>query len=200
LIDTQSGSRRTTLTDAAGRFEFSNLPASQYELAAELTAFSPVSIAIPLAPATGVHHTLMLPLGTVKEELTVTCSGGPVTLAASLARLWRSIGNGILPALAAQERIRVGGSVREPRKIKDVKPGCPAPPPIGVQKEIALTGTIGVDGSVVFLEDAEDFTADLRPFAEASLAAVREWRFTPTLLNGDPVEVGITVRVIFTRP
>jgi periplasmic protein TonB len=32
---------------------------------------------------------------------------------------------------------------------------------------------------------------------EAALRAVREWRFTPTLLNGEPVPVVMTVTVSF---
>ena len=36
-------------------------------------------------------------------------------------------------------------------------------------------------------------------FIESALDAVRQWRFTPTLLNGRPVQVNITVRVVFKR-
>jgi protein TonB len=35
-------------------------------------------------------------------------------------------------------------------------------------------------------------------FAIAAVDAVRQWRFTPTLLNGRPVEVVMTVSVTFT--
>lgn len=33
---------------------------------------------------------------------------------------------------------------------------------------------------------------------EAAIGAVRQWRFTPTLLNGEPVPVVMTVTVAFT--
>jgi protein TonB len=32
---------------------------------------------------------------------------------------------------------------------------------------------------------------------EAALHAVRQWQFTPTLLNGEPVPVVFTVTVVF---
>jgi protein TonB len=32
---------------------------------------------------------------------------------------------------------------------------------------------------------------------QAALDAVRQWRYQPTLLNGDPVEVDTTITVIF---
>jgi len=35
---------------------------------------------------------------------------------------------------------------------------------------------------------------------EAALAAVREWRFEPTMVNGEPVPVRMTVTVNFTLP
>jgi protein TonB len=41
----------------------------------------------------------------------------------------------------------------------------------------------------------------LRPepvFEQAAIAAVRQWRFSPTLLNGEPVPVVMTVTVGFT--
>ena len=38
-------------------------------------------------------------------------------------------------------------------------------------------------------------TAQVHPdFARAALDAVRQWRFQPTLLNGEPVEVVMTCR------
>jgi hypothetical protein len=196
LTDTQSGSQRTTLTDAAGRFEFSNLPASQYELVAELTAFSPVSIAIPLASATAVHHTLTLPIGKLQEHITVTCSAEPSTIVGGFQRVARSIVDGLFPVLDAQ--IRVGGSVRPPKKIRDWKPVCPSTP--AFDAEITLEGIIDVDG-VVRLSEGAGSTADSRAasYVEAAIAAVREWRFTPTLLNRQPVEVEIEVHVAFKR-
>jgi protein TonB len=33
---------------------------------------------------------------------------------------------------------------------------------------------------------------------EAALDAVRKWRYRPTLLNGEPVEVDTTISVLFT--
>jgi protein TonB len=52
---------------------------------------------------------------------------------------------------------------------------------------------IGVDGSVA---DAQ-IVRSIALLDEAALAAVRQWRFNPTLLNGAPVEVIMTVTVNF---
>jgi len=91
--------------------------------------------------------------------------------------------------------VRVGGDIKEPKKIKDVKPIYP---PIAqsakIQGIVIIEAIIGKDGSV---KEAKV----LRPapmLDQAALDAVRQWRYTPTLLNGQPVEVVMTVTVTFT--
>jgi protein TonB len=91
--------------------------------------------------------------------------------------------------------VRVGGDIKEPKKIKHVPPTYP---PIAQQAKIQgvviIEATIARDGSV---KDAKV----LRPapmLDQAALEAVRQWRYTPTLLNGQPVEVIMTVTVTFT--
>ena len=93
------------------------------------------------------------------------------------------------------KRVRVGGDVKEPKKIKDVKPAYPEDAKnAGVQGIVILETIIGTDGSV---QEAKV----LRPVPmldKAALDAVIQWRYTPTLLNGEPVEVVMTVTVTFT--
>jgi len=90
--------------------------------------------------------------------------------------------------------IRVGGDIREPKKIRDVKPAYPPEAlAAGVSGVVMLEATIGKDGSVT---DAR-ILRSIAGLNEAALSAVREWRYTPTLLNGQPVEVIMTVTVNF---
>ena len=92
--------------------------------------------------------------------------------------------------------IRVGGNIRAPKKIRDVKPLFPAS-----MRDAGLTGVVpvealvGVDGSVMSLRV---LSAQAHPdFAVAAVDAVRQWRFTPTLLNGQAVEVMMNVTITF---
>lgn len=100
---------------------------------------------------------------------------------------------GVAPA-AAQAPVRVGGDIKEPRRIFDVKPEYPAiAQQAGIQGIVIIEAIIGVDGSV---EEARV----LRPVPlldQAALEAVTQWRYTPTLLNGQPVRVVMTVTVSF---
>jgi protein TonB len=41
-------------------------------------------------------------------------------------------------------------------------------------------------------------TRSIQPLDQAAIDAVRQWRFTPTLLNGEPVSILLTVTVRFT--
>jgi len=92
--------------------------------------------------------------------------------------------------------VRVGGQIKAPTKIKDVKPVYPAiAQSARVAGVVTIEATIGFDGKVV---DAKVVRSS--PLLDqAALDAVRQWEYTPTLLNGVPVSVLVTVTVNFTR-
>ena len=91
--------------------------------------------------------------------------------------------------------VRVGGNIKPPQKTKDVSPVYP---PIAqsarVQGVVIIEATIGPDGKV---QDAKVLRS-IPLLDQAALDAVRQWEFTPTLLNGVPVPVIMTVTVQFT--
>lgn len=104
-----------------------------------------------------------------------------------------------VPAVSAsgdqQQRIRVGGNIKEPKKIKDVKPVYPEDAKnAGIQGIVILETIIGTDGSV---QEAK-ILRGVPQLDKAALDAVIQWRYTPTLLNGEPVEVVMTVTVTFS--
>ena len=91
--------------------------------------------------------------------------------------------------------VRVGGNIKAPQKVKHVNPVYP---PIAqsarVQGVVIIEATIGPDGAV---KDAKVLRS-IPLLDQAALDAVRQWQFTPTLLNGVPVPVIMTVTVQFT--
>ncbi len=98
------------------------------------------------------------------------------------------------PAMEQPRIHRVGQGIREPKKIVHVAPEYP---------EIARRA--GVEGTVV-LEAVLDATGRVesirvlrsRPLLdEAAVKAVRQWRYSPTELNGVPVPVLMTITVNF---
>lgn len=93
-----------------------------------------------------------------------------------------------------QGPVRVGGDIKEPKKIRDVKPAYPPDAlAAGIQGIVIIEAVIARDGTV---KDAKVLRS-IPPLDDAALSAVRQWAFTPTLLNGVPVEVIMTVTVNF---
>ena len=91
--------------------------------------------------------------------------------------------------------IRVGGQIPQPTKVKHVNPVYP---PIAesarVQGVVIIEAIIGADGRV---QDVR-ILRSIPLLDQAALDAVKQWEFTPTLLNGAPVPIIMTVTVQFT--
>jgi protein TonB len=88
----------------------------------------------------------------------------------------------------------VGGQIREPRRLVDVPPVYPEiAKQARVQGLVILECTVGPDGKVVEAKVLRSIPL----LDEAARAAVLQWQYTPTLLNGVPVPVIMTVTVNF---
>jgi TonB family protein len=96
---------------------------------------------------------------------------------------------------AADNALRVGGAIKPPLKVVDVRPDYPPlAKAAGVTGVVILETRIGVDGGV---EDARVLRS-IPLLDEAALDAVKQWKFQPTLLNGQPVPIVMTTTINFT--
>ncbi len=104
------------------------------------------------------------------------------------------VGN-VPPPPKVLQRIRQGGNVQAARLINRVQPTYP---PLArqarIQGTVRLHAIIAKDGTVQQLEVLSGHPL----LVQSALDAVRQWRYQPTLLNGEPVEVDTTVDVIFS--
>ena len=90
---------------------------------------------------------------------------------------------------------RVGGVVRPPQKIHHVPPAYPAIAQAArISGTVTLEALIAEDGSVREVKVLRSVSL----LDASAIDAVRQWRFTPTLLNGVPVQVIMSVTVTFT--
>jgi TonB family protein len=97
-------------------------------------------------------------------------------------------------AKAKMAPVRVGGQIKTPNKIKDVTPVYPAiAKSARVAGAVTIEAMIGPDGKVM---DAT-VVRSVPLLDQAALDAVRQWEYTPTLLNGEPVPILVTVTVNF---
>jgi protein TonB len=106
-----------------------------------------------------------------------------------------TVGGGPPPLPAPPAPVRVGGVIRRPQIVRQVNPVYP---PVAqaarVQGIVIIEATIAADGSIM---DTRLLRSE--PLLDqAALDAVRQWRYTPTLLNGVAVPVIMTVTVSFT--
>jgi protein TonB len=99
------------------------------------------------------------------------------------------------PKPATPQRIRVGGNVAEAKVINRVQPVYP---PLAKQARVSgtvrLNAVISRDGTIQDLQVVSGHPL----LVQAALQAVRQWRYSPTLLNGEPVEVATVIDVNFT--
>jgi protein TonB len=99
------------------------------------------------------------------------------------------------PSKPSNAPFRVGGNIREPRRVFSVAPVYPAiARQARVQGTVVIQAVIGADGAV---RDAQ-VQNSMPLLDQAALDAVRQWRYEPTQLNGVPVAVIMTVSVRFT--
>jgi TonB family protein len=91
--------------------------------------------------------------------------------------------------------VRVGGNIKPPAKVRDVRPLYPPDAMRArVQGVVILETMIDPSGRVM---DAKVLRS-IPMLDEAAVDAVLQWEFTPTLLNGAAVPVIMTVTVNFT--
>jgi periplasmic protein TonB len=99
------------------------------------------------------------------------------------------------PPKVTPKRITVGGNVQAAHLVNRVQPVYP---PLARQTRISgtvkLHAIIGKNGAVEQLQVVSGHPL----LVQSALDAVKQWRYQPTLLNGEPVEVDTEIDVIFS--
>jgi protein TonB len=99
------------------------------------------------------------------------------------------------PKPKVPQQIRVGGNVQAAKLIAQPKP---AYPPLAkqarIQGTVKFNAVIGKDGTIQNLQLVSGHPL----LVPSATEAVRQWRYQPTLLNGEPVEVITQIDVNFT--
>ena len=113
------------------------------------------------------------------------CRGQRTSRAAAAAR-----------AKARVAPVRVGGRIKAPIRDQGRQAGLSGHGAVGRCRRVGHRRSDNrPDGKVI---DAK-ILRSIPLLDQAALDAVRQWEYTPTLLNGEPVPVVLTVTVTFTR-
>lgn len=174
--------KQQATTRADGRFDFPQIGPGKYVLSAALPGFRALKQEFELTNSNDWDRAITLQVGEVQETISVR---------------ERRVTGPVGPSQPQMPKpLRVGGNIRVPTKTLDVKPVYPkSMRDAGREGVVPIEAIIGPDGAVT---SVRVLTAQVHPdFAIAAADAVRQWKFTPTLLNGAPVEVVMKVSVEF---
>ena len=177
-------SKIDTTTDAAGRFRFDGVERGTHVIQAELPGFRALRQPLELRNDSDWNRSVTLQVGDLRETISVR-----ERRPASVTPL-ADTGGSPTP-------VRVGGNIRAPRKLVTKQPVYPRRMvEAGLEGKVSVEAVVGIDGRVVRARAA---TGEAHPdLAQAAVDAVQQWRFEPTLLNGVPIEVVMTVSVDFS--
>jgi TonB family protein len=175
--------RRVTATNDVGEFAFAVLPPDQYQLEVIGPGFAAYHQRIRLPGGDELHPPLnvLLQPGSMTESVEVTAKAEPGTRSATPS--------------GPPHRIRVGGLVQAGKLIEQKKPEYPEKARVrGTEGAVLLEAVISMEGIPLNWKVLSSPDPDL---SEAAIEAVRQWRYEPTLLNGEPIEVVTTISVRF---
>jgi protein TonB len=100
-----------------------------------------------------------------------------------------------VPKVATPQRVRVSAGVTSGLLVRKVNPNYP---PLArqarIQGTVVLSAVISKDGSIENLT----LVSGHPMLAPSAIEAVKQWKYKPYLLNGEPVEVDTEVQVNFT--
>jgi protein TonB len=100
-----------------------------------------------------------------------------------------------VPKVATPQRVRVSSGVSTGLLVRKVNPNYPP-----LARQARIQGTVILQAEISKTGDIQNLRliSGHPMLAPAAIDAVKQWKYKPYLLNGEPVEVETTVQVNFT--
>lgn len=180
-----------------GKFSFGDLAAGQYILHVEKAGFADLLREFTVKQESKIERGLVMQVKGAHEYRGETYEYNPQSQGEKKqAEAAERNSTSQMAQPFAPERIRVKGEIAEANLIRKVQPIYPASAKAAhVQGTVLLKMVIQKDGTPGEITVVSSPSQDL---SEASLEAVRQWRYRPILLNGQPVQVLTDVTINFT--
>jgi TonB family protein len=180
LYDPNTHAKFETTTAPDGKFAFETLPAGQYILRVEKPGFATLFREFNVKEDSKVDRGLTLALGSVQQQVTIAAQGTPAAT----------------PTPSAPKPLRVGGALEQANLIVKIQPIYPtAAKAAGIQGTVLFEMVVSKEGEPL---DIRVLSSPDDSLTQSALDAVRQWRYKPTLLNGNPVEIVTDVVVNYT--
>jgi len=182
VIITGSDKNKTEMTTSGmdGRFSLIDLAPGEYNLKIVKAGFEDYKAPhILLQRDRETSRKIVLNVAPVNEEVDVVGERRPTAAPKT-----------------ATKRARLGGDIQQPKLLNKLQPMYPASArAAGIEGTVLLHAVIGMDGSPLSLRV---MNTEIDPeLVRSALEAVSKWRYSPTLLNGEPIEVDTTITVNF---
>jgi TonB family protein len=177
-----------TTSNSVGQWSFPALPAGSYTLEIAVPGFKAFNRTISVAQGANDEVKANLAMGRASESVTVTAERPNASAALTTAQ----------PAAQASSKpIRVSAGVQPAKLIRHPSPVFPQSARAqGMQGSVTFEALIDKAG---FIKDTPLLVSDAQPeLVQAALDAIKQWQYTPALLNGEPVEILTEITVNFT--
>ena len=176
--------QETTRVNPAGEYGFAAIPPGRYAVEVRAPGFKIAKAEGVVTAGAAARVDVSLEIGEISESVKVTGTRTSPPPAQAMSHA------------GTPQRIPIGGNV-QPAKLL-VKHDPEYPPDLkaqGVTGQVLIRMIISKTGEPL---NAQVVNTDVNPgLAQAALGAVKQWRYAPVLLNGQPVEVLTTVTVAF---
>jgi TonB family protein len=178
----EGGTKEITISSAAGQYEFRALPLGRYTIEVRTPGFRSFQQVFELHANETRNLDVVLEVGEIDQTINVVAKAPPATPPDTHS--------------GPPRRIRVGGNVQQTKLVHQVNPVYPERAQAqGVQGIVLLEAVISKEGSIRAMRVVNKLAdPDL---VTSAVEAVKNWRYEPTLLNGQPIEVVTTITVNF---
>ena len=179
-----SSRREVSYTNDVGEFTLVPIPDGSYNVSVAKSGFALMDLkGIPVVSGESAPLLLVMQTGKVTEMVNVNAVGTPAPETARSAN-------------AEPKRI----SVENVQSVKLIEKVTPVYPPecraAGIQGSVLFRAVISRDGSILDLKTINEIVD--RRLVDSAKQAVKQWKYEPTLLNGNPVEIVTEIDVNFT--
>ena len=178
----EGGTTEITISNAAGEYELRALPLGRHTIEVRMPGFRSFQQALELHANEPRKLDVVLEVGEVNQSINVVAKAPPAAP----------------PDMRSgpPRRIRVGGNVQQTKLVHQVQPIYPERAQAqGIQGIVLLEAVIWKNGSIGAMRVLNKL-ADPE-LVDAAVEAVKNWRYEPTLLNGQPIEIVTTITVNF---
>jgi TonB family protein len=187
MVSNETGAPvETASTNASGIYRFASIPPGRYSVDYLARGFAMRTIQVQIEPGKPSRVDAALDVGQIRETVELRASKPAAGAAPSAAQ----------PTPRANP-IAVGGRVEAARLLKNQQPVYP--PELqqqGIEGTVRLRAQISREGVLVNVHVLNDDEVDPR-MAQAAVDAVRQWRYQPSKLDGEPVEATTTIDIAF---